>query len=276
MKQFQPLISAVVTTHNRAGLLPRALDSVIRQSYSNLELVVVDDGSEDETREVVEKYQHKINLVYIRNRQSLGAPRARNKGIEATGGEFIAGLDDDDEWHEDRISELMSVYSDDYSCITSDTRMVYSKGEVVWKKKKVIDLSTLLFTNQVGNQVLARRERLLKVGGFDPNLSAAQDYDLWIRLCAEYGPVQNVQKPLQRIYMDHQENRITDQSSFKGYLQFYQKHKHRMNRKQRKYQLYNIRRAQGKQEGISEFFNWVPSQRYFKEAKRILADQLWK
>lgn len=275
MKEFQPLVSAVVTTYNRADLLPRALDSVVGQTYSPLELIIMDDGSEDETEKVVQRYQDKIDLTYIRNEQSLGACRARNKGIETANGEFIAGLDDDDEWHKDRISELVAAHVDEYSCITSDTVMVYPGGEAAWKKKKIVDLNTLLFTNQVGNQVLVRRDRILDVGGFDPNLAAAQDYDLWIRLCAAYGPVRNVQKPLQTIYMNHQENRITDQSSFKGYLQFYQKHKHRMNKKQRKYQLYKIRRAQGKPERMREFLNFVPRQRYFKEAKRILTDRLW-
>lgn len=276
MPETQPLVSAVVATRNRAELLPRALDSVANQTYSNIELIVVDDGSTDNTAAVIKKYEGQFPLKYIRNERSLGAPKARNKGIEAAAGEFIAGLDDDDEWHKDRISELIAAYSDEYSCITSDTTMVFPKGEAAWKKKKVISLETLLFTNQVGNQVLARRERLLEVGGFDPDLSAAQDYDLWIRLCAAYGPIKNIQKPLQIIYMDHQENRITDQSSFEGYLKFYQKHKHRMNKKQRKYQLYKVRRAQGKPENIEEFLNCVPSQRYFKEAKRFLADRLWK
>jgi glycosyltransferase involved in cell wall biosynthesis len=271
-----PLVTAIVTTHNRADLLPRALDSVVNQTYSFIELIVVDDGSKDNTEDVIRQYQDKADLVYIRNEQSIGACRARNKGIEAANGEFIAGLDDDDEWHKDRISELIDAYSDDYSCITSNTKMVYPRAEAIWKKKKVIDLNTLLFTNQVGNQVLVRRDRMLKAKGFDPHLVAAQDYDLWIRLCAAYGPIRNVQKPLQSVFMNHQENRITDQSSFKGYLQFYQKHKHRMNREQRKYQLYKIRRAQGKPEGVGEFLNYVPRQRYFKEVKRFIADWLWK
>ncbi len=303
MTSSNPLVSAIITTHNRADLLPRAIDSVIVQTYKNIELIVVDDGSTDETPEVIQKYKkqyqlspptggrgaglpaeasaqagvgRRMPLRYIRNEKSLGAPAARNKGIEAATGEFIAGLDDDDEWRRDRISELVAAYSDTYSCVTSDTKMIYSKGEAVWKKKKVIDLETLLYTNQVGNQVLVRRDRLLEIGGFDENLFAAQDYDLWIRLCVAYGPVRNVQKPLQNIYMDHQGERITEHSSFEGYLQFYNKHKHRMNKKQRKYQLYKIRRAQGKPDDFREFLNFIPSRRYFKELKRMLADWWWK
>ncbi len=276
MPTDNPLVSAVIPTHNRSALLLRALQSVVSQSYSPIEIIVVDDGSTDNTESAVKNFQQNYSLQYIKNEISQGASKARNKGVEAANGELIAGLDDDDEWHEDRITELFASYSDEYACITSDTKMIFPKGEAIWKKKEVIDLETLLFTNQVGNQVLVKRERLLEAGGFDCNLKAAQDYDLWIRLCAKYGAIRNIQKPLQTIYMNHESHRITGQSSFEGYLQFYQKHKHRMNRAQRKYQLYNIRRTQGKQERISEFFMCVPRWRYLKEIKRMLAGEIWK
>lgn len=275
MRSTQPLVSAVITTHNRATLLPRAVDSVIAQTYGNMELIIVDDGSTDDTATVVEEYKQYEALTYIKNKQSLGAPKARNRGIEAARGKFVAGLDDDDEWHPERIALLMTAYSDEFSCVTSDTKMVYPNGEAVWKKKKEVELDTLLYSNQIGNQVLARKDRLLDVGVFDEQLKAAQDYDLWIRLCAKYGPVKNVQQPLQNIYMDHRQQRMTDQSSFEGYLQFYTKHKHRMNRKQRAYQLYKIRRAQGKREQMSEYLKWVPRHRYFKELKRMIANKIW-
>ena len=265
------LVSAIIPTKNRAGLLQRALQSVFSQSYRNIEIVVVNDGSSDQTSKLLEEYKKSdtCHLLVIENESSVGAAQARNQAIEAASGEFIAGLDDDDSWHEDRISELIKAYSDEFACITSDMKMVYPNFEAVWKKKSVIDLETLLYTNQVGNQVLVRRERLLEINGFDPHLKAAQDYDLWIRLSERYGPIRNIQEPLQTIYMDHQEKRITDTSSFEGYYQFYKKHKSKMNRGQRKYQLYKIRRAQHKSESFYEFLNFVPAFRYWKEIKRI-------
>lgn len=272
----KPLVSAIITTHNRAKLLPRALDSVIVQTYDNLEIIVVDDGSTDQTPEVIAKYNEKIPIRYIRMEQSVGACKARNKGMEEASGVFVAGLDDDDKWHKDRIQEMLAVYDDKYAAVTSDTLMVHRKGEAHWKKKKVIDLDTLLYTNQVGNQVLARRDRVLEVGGVDPKLKAAQDYDLWIRLSEKFGPVRNVQKPLQTIYMDHEERRITNSSSFEGYLQFYQKHKGVMNKSQRKYQLYNIRRAQSKPLSAKEFLSCVPPFRYWSELKNEVANKVLK
>lgn len=289
MTVSKPLVSAIITTHNRANLLPRAIDSVIIQSYPNVELIVVDDGSTDETPEILQKYEGQFPLFstgkgsevaqnqrsfrHIQNDTSLGAPAARNKGIQIANGKFIAGLDDDDEWHEDRIAELVAAYANKFSCITSDVKMIYPKSEAAWKKKNVIDLDTLLFTNQVGNQVLVLRDRLVEVGGFDEELSAAQDYDLWIRLCAEFGPVKNVQKPLQNVYMNHAEERISHRS-WRGYFQFYKKHKHRMNVPQRKYQLYKVRRAQGKRENFREFLNSVPRGRLIKEVKRMISQKI--
>lgn len=272
MATSQPLVSVIIPTKDRADLLERALSSVFSQTHENIEVIVVNDGSSDRTSEVLSriKDQADVKVLIIENDFSVGAAQARNQAIKAASGEFVAGLDDDDKWHEDRVKELVAAYSDEFACITSDTIMVFADYKARWKKRKVIDLDRLLFTNQVGNQVLVRRDRLVEAGGFDTDLVAAQDYDLWVRLCAAYGPIKNVQKPLQTVFMDHQSERITDRSSFQGYLQFYQKHKHRMSRQQRKYKLFNIRRAQGKPLSFYEFLSCVPLFRYWKEIKRII------
>lgn len=274
MKHESPLVSAIITTHNRADLLPRALKSVIAQTYSPLEIIVVDDASTDNTEEVIRDFQKDHDIRYIKNKTSQGPARTRNIGIEAASGKFIAGLDDDDKWHRERIAEMVSAYSDDYSFVTSDTIMKFPNGEARWRKKKVIDLSTLLYTNQVGNQILVRRDRILDVGGFDTEMTSVEDYDLWVRLCIAYGPVRNVQQSLQTIYIDHQKERVTDRE-FIGYLEFYNKHKDRMNRAQRKYQLFNIRRSQGKPIKVSEFISHVPIFRYFDEIKKLIGKNIW-
>lgn len=268
MTKNLPLISAVVTTHNRHDLLPRALDSVTSQSYPNLELIVVDDGSEESAESIVNSYRNKLPVQFIRNPLPRGACSARNQGIKTAKGVMIAGLDDDDEWNPNRIEILADQYSDHVSFVTSDTWMIFENGRIVWKKKKMITLNDLLYSNKVGNQGLIKKEYLMEVGAFDESLTAAQDYDLWIRLCKQYGPVKNVQKPLQTIYMDHGSERISKpKNQLQGYLRFYQKHKPIMNRAQQKYQLYNIRKATGKKTGLKEILNWVPPHRYWKEIK---------
>lgn len=270
----QPLVSAIITTKNRADLLPRAIDSVINQTYENIEIVVIDDGSTDETPAVIAEYQKEHSITVIRNEESVGACRARNQGIERAQGEFVAGLDDDDEWHPKRISELIKNYDDSFACITSNDKMVSQNRSVEWHKKSKITLDDLLYSNQVGNQVLVKKERLVQVGGFDESLEAAQDYDLWIRLCEKFGPIKVIQKPLQKIYRDRSTDRISNPTSqLQGYLSVYQKHKSSMNREQRKYHLYNIRLAQRKITSIFELLGWVPRKRLWKELKRWIADR---
>lgn len=269
----QPLVSAIITTKNRSDLLPRAIDSVLNQTFGNIELIVIDDGSTDETQDVIVEYQEKHSIISIRNEESVGACRARNQGIEKASGEYIAGLDDDDEWHLERISILLDNYDDSCACITSNDRMIASNRSIVWHKKKIITSDDLLYSNQVGNQVLVKRNRLLEVGGFDETLEAAQDYDLWIRLCKKYGPIRSVRKVLQNVYQDADVKRISNpKSQLSGYFAFYNKHKNKMNRAQKKYQLFNIRLAQGKVESIFELIGWVPRKRLWKEIKRWIAD----
>jgi glycosyltransferase involved in cell wall biosynthesis len=249
------------------------MDSVVNQTYNNLEIIVIDDGSDDETPLLLKRYQKKYSIHVIRNDTSLGACRARNQGIELAGGEFIAGLDDDDEWHPDRISELLKNYDDSFACITSNDKMVSASQSVVWHKKKTITLDDLLYSNCVGNQVLVKRGRLLAVGGFNETLEAAQDYDLWIRLCDKFGPIKNVKKPLQNVYHEADIKRISNKKSqLNGYLSVYKKYKKKMNRNQRLYQLYNIRLAQGKISSIFELLQWVPPEKLFKEIKRWIAN----
>ncbi len=253
-------------------MLARALASVRSQSYPNVEIVVVDDGSTDDTRKVLDEFSYKNSFVCIRNEESQGACRARNQGIEVANGFFVAGLDDDDEWHPDRIEFLMQAYSNDFACITSDVRLVYPSRTVQWKKERIITFNELLYSNQVGNQVLVKKERLLQVQGFDEQLKAAQDYDLWLRLSEVYGPIKNVQKPLQTIYLNHGSEQITNpKTQLAGYLTFYNKHKSKMNLAQRKYQLFHIRRVQGKVKSLFEIFSWVPPSFWLKELKRQLA-----
>lgn len=268
MTEEKPLVTAVVTTHNRISLLPRALDSVAAQTYPNMELVVVDDGSDEDVGQVVKSYHAAIPISFIKNEKALGSCRARNQGMETAKGVFVAGLDDDDEWHLRRIEKLVGAYSDEYSFVTSDVRMMYRKGTPVWHKKEIISLDDLLYSNYVGNQGLVKRERLLEIGGFDESLDAAQDYDLWIRLAEKYGSVKNVQEPLQNIFLEHGGKRISNPADqLRGYLKFYNKHKSKMNYSQRKYQLYNIRKATGKISELSDVIGWVPPHRYWKEVK---------
>ncbi len=267
-----PLVSAIIPTHNRAELLERAIESVLDQSWENIEIVVVDDASDDSTPELLErlKKEHK-NIKSIRNKNSRGAAVSRNIAIQNSTGEFVAGLDDDDIWRPNRVEYLLDEFEDGYAAVTSNDRMDFGEKEIVWKKKPVITLQDLLFYNQVGNQVLTKKEYIEAVGGFDESLPSAQDYDLWIRLAHDFGPIKTAPHTLQVVNMsDDRESITTSDNQIEGYLACFNKHQSKMNAAQKKYQHYRIKLTQGEDVGWLEMFRSVPSQLLFKEITRKL------
>ena len=104
-----PKISVVIPTHNRASFLKKAIESVLRQSYTNLEVIIVDDNSTDNTKEVVNSYKDK-RIKYIVHDKNKGGAVARNTGIIASTGDIVAFLDDDDEWLPEKIKKQMELF----------------------------------------------------------------------------------------------------------------------------------------------------------------------
>jgi len=268
-----PLVSVLITTHNRSDLLKRAIESALRQTYKTLEVIVIDDGSTDNTEEVVNEYLIQYdNLKYLKHSEAKGANVARNNGIRRAQGKYIAGLDDDDEFSEDYIETLVNAYDDNYSCVVAGTKVIMPRKTRLLTKKDTIDLDNLLYSNDVGNQVLVKKENLIKAGLFDEALPACQDYDMWVRLISVCGPAKGVNQTFQLMYQDHGKNRIStkSQKKFKGYFMFYRKHKDKMNRQQRQSQLFTIYVHQGKKLSLHHFIifchtiNFLPMLRYKK------------
>lgn len=266
------LVSVIIPTHNRAVLLERALNSALEQTWENLEIIVIDDASEDETHtllgELMGRYSH---IRTIRNEKSKGAAVSRNIAIEHAKGEFITGLDDDDYWRPTRIERLMEEFEEGYSAVCSYDRMVMNDREAVWRKPTMITLDDLLYYNRVGNQVLTKKEYLEKVGGYDEGLPSAQDYDLWIRLVLEFGPIRTVTQALQVVNMEEDRDRITtSDKKMEGYRQCFKKHEKWMSRKHKKYQKYRLKIAGNEAVSWFDLFRSVPPGLYVKEITRKL------
>lgn len=271
MTNQQPLVSAYIPTRNRAGTLERAIRSILEQTWKNLEIVVVDDASEDETPKLLSGLAKEHPLKIIRNEYPKGAAASRNIAIEHANGEFVAGLDDDDFWRPKRIERLMEEFDDGCSAVCSNDRMVFGEKEIVWKKKPVITLEDLLYYNQVGNQVLTKKSYIRAASGYDESLPSAQDYDLWIRLAHDYGPVKTAPHTLQVVNMSgDRESITTSKKKAEGYRACFEKHKHRMNREQKIYQEYRIKLAAGEPVSWAEMFRFVPSHLLIKEITRRL------
>jgi len=266
------LISIVIPTHNRSDLLQRAIDSVLLQTYKNIEIIIVDDGSVDDTKELVQSYMDKHkNITYIKHEKALGGNVARNSGIRVAKGEFIAGLDDDDEFTPDRIQVLLNNYSDEYSLITSRAMKITKNGKQKTKLVPEVDLDTMLYFNAIGNQVLVKKDIIVGAGLFDEKLKRYQDYDMWLRIIQKYGKAKVVDKVTQLIHYEHDiASNNNTKNNFQGAFKFYKKHKHLMNKKQRKMQLYGIYRMQNKKLSLEKIKVFMTKQTSKNLLKYIL------
>jgi len=237
-----PLVSVYIPTHNRADILSNAVESVQAQSYPNIEIMIVDDGSTDSTPAILKQLSSKYeNVIHHRFDIPKGACAARNQAINMSSGKFVTGLDDDDRFLPHRISDLVSRYEEGISLISS-SYSIYDgqQRREDFPKKQTITLADIKEKNHIGNQAMILRRRVLEVGGFDSNLKAWQDYDLWFRLIHKYGPAKTINNYSYEVNVDTNRTRIsTSSNAYIGFQQFIEKHKALLNKKQRFHQEVN-------------------------------------
>lgn len=177
-------VSVVIPTYNRAHLIERAVRSVLDQTFAVHEVIVIDDGSTDNTSEVVARLSSgEPRLTYIsQNRE--GAPAARNLGISATTGSLIAFQDSDDEWRPTFIEELLDFHDRPMVLAFSSMLTVDSVGnQAVAFPNKIYDVvSELALHNCISTQTALLDASLLRLHQFDETLPRLQDWDLWLGL----------------------------------------------------------------------------------------------
>jgi glycosyltransferase involved in cell wall biosynthesis len=195
-----PLVSVIIPTYNRARYLCLAIDSVLKQTYENNEILVIDDGSTDNTGEVIRQYGNRVISIYQKN---SGVSAARNAGIMAAKGEWIAFLDDDDEWMPDYLSfQAARVLQNPEACMhMTNSLEVFHDGtktntfEVKGITKKFQGNSCLIIERPLQfiiekhvtalQSIIVKRRVLLKAGLFDYNLRIAEDLDVIARVAIE-------------------------------------------------------------------------------------------
>lgn len=191
MAYTEGLISVVIPTRNRAALLGRALNSALGQTYSPLEVIVVSDGSEDETEDFMRKMEETHeNVRFLSYFPGQGGNHARNIGVQAAQGQWIAFLDDDDEWHPDKLRLQMELAGTDGEIGLICTASTYVQDDTGRRQyfcpNAPYDASlAILKENCVGSttSVMAKHTLLDACGLFDEEMPARQDYDMWVRLC---------------------------------------------------------------------------------------------
>ncbi len=189
-----PKISVIIPTYNRAFIIDKAIDSVLQQTYTDYEVIVVDDGSTDATYENLKPYRDKIHYVY---KENGGIASARNCGLEAAQGTYIAFLDSDDLWKPDKLQRQMEHFEryPEYGmvatrCVTNkvdsdfntiDINKIRRSGKSGWVYKD------LFFRNFIRtSSTVIKSECFRKVGRFDESLPRCEEIDMWLRISKEY------------------------------------------------------------------------------------------
>lgn len=191
-----PTVSVIIPTYNRAHLISRAIQSVLKQTYKDFEVIVIDDGSTDNTEYIIKQFQDKDNRIrYIKHKKNKGGSAARNAGIKLSKGDYIAFQDSDDEWLSEKLEKQMKffegapsnvgvVYSGFWR-IEGDTKNYIPSSQVTEKEGNVH--KELLKGNFVTTQsIVIRKECFEKAGMFDESLPRLQDWDLVLRLSKYY------------------------------------------------------------------------------------------
>jgi glycosyltransferase involved in cell wall biosynthesis len=195
----KPAVSVIIPTYNRAWIVQEAIRSVLAQTFSDYELIVVDDGSTDSTQSILTKFQDEITVI---RQENTGVSAARNHGVNAARGELIAFLDSDDLWLPDKLAvqvEFFSVNPDTLICQTDEiwirNGLRINPKAYHQKPSGDIFLPSLFLCLVSPSAVMMKKDFFSLMGGFDESLPACEDYDLWLRIGCRY-PVPLIPHPL--------------------------------------------------------------------------------
>ncbi len=199
-KQNCPLVSVIIPAYNMEKLIGKTLKSVIKQTYQNIEIIVIDDGSKDRTTTVVKQLIEQDNRIKLLQQKNLGVAVARNRGIEIAKGEFIAPIDADDLWYPENLERQVQCIKE----ANLDVGLVYSwsldidENDFPTGGFKVSEIEgnvypTLVCNNFLGNAscCLMRRNVVEKIGGYSlefkkQNAQGCEDWDLYLKIAANY------------------------------------------------------------------------------------------
>ncbi len=196
----KPKVSIIVTAHNYGKYLPQCLDSILKQTYTDYEVIVVDDGSTDNTQEVLKKYKQKFGeKMKIITLPGVGLPKACNAGIRASRGKYIIRLDADD-FFDENILLVEATYLDKHpevDLVYPDYYTVKENGEIIEHVRllKINDEIKLLHRSPLAGGSMFKRECFEKLGGYNENIKCQEDFDFWIRFINKF-KVYNINLPL--------------------------------------------------------------------------------
>ncbi len=190
---MQPLVSVILTTHNRARLVGRAIESILNQTYKNFELLIIDDCSQDNTQEILSQYAAKdARVCIIKNEQNIGITKSINRGLSYAKGKYVFRLDDDDIVKSQTI-ELEEKFLEDhpsYGLVGSFAIQIDAQGNEIGKKTYPTGSkelrAALMKENAIYSAILMRKEAIDRVGRYNEKWKYAQDYELYLKIVKYY------------------------------------------------------------------------------------------
>lgn len=236
IENYQPdktKVSVIMPTKNRHSIIYKSITSVLSQSERDLELIIINDGGSDDLAELIVTIQDP-RLRYIKLEKSLGASAARNYGVKAAHGKYIAYLDDDDIFYPDHLLTLINLLerkNSDFSysnCKRTygeyvDSEFIESSSIIPWQPIN-FDLNKLITSNYISTlNVLHKRECLFHIGGFNTDIRYCEDWELWIRIACSY-KISNTSQITGEYRFRHQDNAEKNTSlTDKNLMTFYDK-----------------------------------------------------
>jgi hypothetical protein len=199
VRSKSPEVSVILPTYNRAWILKEAIDSVLAQDFKDFELIVVDDGSTDDTGQILDSYDQDLMVLHQSNR---GVSAARNRGIDAAAGRLIAFLDSDDFLLPRKLTTQVNFFNSNPAAVINQTEEIWIRNGIrVNPRTRHHKFSGMIFEKSLAlclvspSAVMMKRSLFEEVGLFDEDLPACEDYDLWLRISWRY-PVDLIETPL--------------------------------------------------------------------------------
>lgn len=187
-------VTIIIPTYNRAALLPKTINSVLNQTYNDFELLILDDASTDDTKEIIAPFLKDKRIRFITHHQNIGIAANRNYGITHARGAYIAMLDSDDVWlDQNKLAEQVKFLDKNPACAIIGTWMIQiNEQDQILRKIKFVEEDngirrSLLYRNHIAqSSVLFRKDAALEAGGYDETLVTMEDHDLWLKIGAKH------------------------------------------------------------------------------------------
>lgn len=188
-----PKVSIILPTYNGSRFIERAIKSVLKQSYEDFELLIIDDGSTDNTAEVISRFSEEdIRVIYLKNDKNLGIQKSLNKGLREAKGKYIARIDDDDEWiDKDKLKAQVNFLDthQDHVLVGTGVVVVNEKRQELYRffnPEKDLEIRNKILGKNCFTHpsVMFRKDAAIKVSGYDESeeVRNREDFDLWLNL----------------------------------------------------------------------------------------------